>query len=122
MGLTKTAIYSVLDKTDNKAINRLKKLGVRNTIAMVIVFLDQAEESSIKEIRFGTDASEEAVSSALRTLRRWGWIVETSHNTGYRRNDDGYDPRIYYRNSLSLDMSDIIEELKIKQKRKALGR
>lgn len=102
----KTAVIQVVDEADEPTIERLVELGLRRDVSEVIVFLDNVEESSAKEIERGTGRRVTEVSRSLRTIRKRGWICETRHTkiTNGKRVP-------YFRNSLSLEMYEIIDDL-----------
>ena len=102
----KTIVIQVIDDDDEPMIKHLIKLGLRRDVSEVAVFLDNVEESSVKEIERGTGRRITEVSRALRALRKRGWVCETRHTkvTNGKRVP-------YFRNSLSLEMDEIIGEL-----------
>jgi predicted transcriptional regulator len=111
-------VIQVIDEADEPTIKKLVELGLRRDVSDVIVFLDNVEESSAKEIERGTGRRVTEVSRALRTLRKRDWICETRHTqiTNGKRVP-------YFRNSLSLEIDEIIEELEraIIRKQSACG-
>lgn len=102
----KIVAIPVIDESDEPTIKHLVELGLRRDVSEVIVFLDNIEESSVKEIERGTGRRITEVSRALRSLRKKDWICETRHTkvTNGKRVP-------YFRNSLSLDMDEITDEL-----------
>ena len=102
----KTMVIPVIDEADEFIIKRLVGLGMRRDTSEVIVFLDNVEESSAKEIERGTGRRVTEVSRSLRNIRKRGWICETRHTkiTNGKRVP-------YFRNSLSLEIEEIVEAL-----------
>lgn len=102
----KTVVIPVIDEADEPVIKRLVELGMRRDTSEIIVFLDNVEESSAKDIERGTGRRVTEVSRSLRTIRKRGWICETRHT---KITNGKLVP--YFRNSLSLDMDEIVDEL-----------
>jgi predicted transcriptional regulator len=104
----KIVVIPVIDEADEPAIKRLVELGLRRDVSEVIMFL---------EIERGTGRRVTEVSRSLRTLRKRGWICETRHTqvTNGKR-------VLYFRNSLSLEMDEIIAELEKEIVRKQSAR
>ena len=102
----KVVTIPAIDEADEPIICQLVELGIRRDTAEVMVFLDNVEDSSAKEIERGTGRRVTEVSRSLRAIRKRGWICETRHEkiTAGR-------PVKYFRNSLSLEMWEIIDEL-----------
>ena len=102
----KTITIPVLDEKDDQTIDRLVGLGLRRDVSEVIMFLDHIEESTAKDIEHGTGRRVTEVSRALRAMRKRGWVCESRH---YNPVDGHLVP--YFRNSLSLAVDEIIDEL-----------
>lgn len=102
----KIVVIPVIDEADEPAIKRLVELGLRRDVSEVIMFLDNVEESSAKEIERGTGRRVTEVSRSLRTLRKRGWICETRHT---QVTNGKLVP--YFRNSLSLETDEVFDEL-----------
>lgn len=102
----KMKVIRVLDEKDEPIIKQLVELGLRRDVSEVMAFLDSVEDSSAKEIERGTGRRVTEVSRSLRFIRKKGWICETRHE----KITAGRHVK-YFRNSLSLEMWEIIDEL-----------
>lgn len=102
----KVVSIPAIDEKDEPIIKRLVELGLRRDVSEVMVFLDNVDDSSAKEIERGTGRRVTEVSRSLRFIRKKGWICETRH----KKITAGRHVK-YFRNSLSLEMWEIIDEL-----------
>lgn len=70
----KTRNLSVLDETDDKAVQLFTDLGVPRNLAKTLMYVSQVDECRSAEVEQGADLRQPEVSIAMQELRRRGWI------------------------------------------------
>jgi predicted transcriptional regulator len=60
--------------TEEKFIRLLIEIGIRKTVAIVLVFIINVPEATSREIERGTDLRQPEVSNAMRYMTGQGWI------------------------------------------------
>ena len=70
----KTRNLSVLDETDDKAVQLFTDLGVPRNLAKTLMYISQVDECRSAEVEQGADLRQPEVSIAMQELRRRGWI------------------------------------------------
>ena len=70
----KTRNLSVLDETDDKAVQLFTDLGVPRNLAKTLMYISQVDECRSAEVEQGADLRQPEVSIAMQELRRREWI------------------------------------------------
>ena len=65
------------DEKDWEFINGLQGLGINKNVAKLITYLKNVKEGSSRDIEKATGMRQPEVSTAMRTLRGMGWILES---------------------------------------------
>lgn len=66
----------VLDATDEEVVQILVQLGLARNEARVVVYLAQVDEAVSRQVEQGADMRQPEVSTAMRELRRRGWVAK----------------------------------------------
>jgi len=61
-------------ENEENFVNLLIEIGIRKTVATVLVFLINAPEATSREIERGTDLRQPEVSNAIKYMTEQGWI------------------------------------------------
>lgn len=66
----------VLDASDEEVVQTLVQLGLSRNVARVAVYLAQVDEAISRQVEQGADLRQPEVSTAVRELRRRGWVAK----------------------------------------------
>lgn len=66
----------VLDDDDLEVVQILVQLGLPRNVAKVVVYLVQVDEAVSRQVEQGADLRQPEVSTAMRELRRRGWVAK----------------------------------------------
>ena len=102
----------VFDEKEEEFLNLLISVGVRKTIARVIVFFASTKEATSREIERGTDLRQPEVSIAIKYLTNQGWI-----NRGKVPSEGKGRPQKKYR--LSVKITEIVSSIESQKKSEA---
>ncbi|TFH51147.1 MAG: ArsR family transcriptional regulator [Methanothrix sp.] len=67
---------NISDEKDLEFVQKLQNLGMKRTVACVIIFLKDQNERSSRDIEVATGLNQPEVSIAMRTLRQNNWVNE----------------------------------------------
>ena len=102
----------VFDEKEEEFLNLLISVGIRKTIARVIVFFASTKEATSREIERGTDLRQPEVSVAINYLTNQGWITR-----GEVPSEGKGRPQKKYR--LSVKITEIISSIESQKKSEA---
>jgi len=74
--IIRNVTINISDKNDLEFVQKLQNLGMKRTVACVIIFLKDQNERSSRDIETATFLSQPEVSIAMRTLRQNNWVNE----------------------------------------------
>lgn len=104
----------VLDDDDLEVVQILVQLGLPRNLAKVVVYLAQVDEAVSRQVEQGADMRQPEVSTAMRELRRRGWVAKRDI-----RSEGKGRPLHCYR--LAVDFAQILDALE-QDRRQAFDR
>jgi predicted transcriptional regulator len=106
----KEVLINQLDDQDFNNIELLRSLGIKRTVAHVIIYMANKEKKISKDIEIATGLRQPQVSLAMRQLRKNSWVEEE-----YAKKIKGMKgrPRKIY--NLNISINEILDKLTIKK-------
>jgi predicted transcriptional regulator len=97
---------------EEEFINLLIDIGMKTTVAKLLVFLAHTPEATSRDIEHGTDLRQPEVSMAMKYLMEQGWIKSYESSSESK----GRPMKVF---ELSVPLEDIMGTIEIEAKEKA---
>ena len=107
-----TQTIQLFTENEEEFVNLLIKIGMRNNIAKMLVYLANTKGATSREIERGADLRQPEVSTGIKYLATHGWIKD-------RKIPSGKNARPLIQYSLALPVKEIIASIEKQKKTEA---